>query len=107
MTTTPMMKQYQEAKRACPEALLLFRMGDFYEMFFEDAERAAHHVERSGDEAGLDQRQAELRPLQGQGGRDLGHIRAADHAGAEYADLQLGHDGSSNDLNGGKSGLGS
>lgn len=35
------MKQYYEAKRACPEALLLFRMGDFYEMFNEDAKVAA------------------------------------------------------------------
>ena len=41
MTTTPMMRQYQEAKRACPDALLLFRMGDFYEMFFDDAKVAA------------------------------------------------------------------
>jgi DNA mismatch repair protein MutS len=36
-----MMKQYEEAKRACPDALLLFRMGDFYEMFHEDAKTAA------------------------------------------------------------------
>ncbi len=36
-----MMKQYQEAKGACPDALLLFRMGDFYEMFFDDAKTAA------------------------------------------------------------------
>jgi DNA mismatch repair protein MutS len=41
MTATPMMKQYLEAKRACPDALLLFRMGDFYEMFYEDAKIAA------------------------------------------------------------------
>lgn len=40
-TLTPMMKQYNEAKKICPEALLLFRMGDFYEMFFEDAKIAA------------------------------------------------------------------
>jgi len=39
--TTPMMKQYLEAKRACPDALLLFRMGDFYELFYEDAKIAA------------------------------------------------------------------
>jgi DNA mismatch repair protein MutS len=39
--TTPMMKQYHEAKEACPDALLLFRMGDFYEMFFDDAKTAA------------------------------------------------------------------
>ena len=36
-----MMKQYQEAKRACPDVLLLFRMGDFYEMFYDDAKVAA------------------------------------------------------------------
>ncbi len=41
MAATPMMKQYEEAKRACPDALLLFRMGDFYEMFFDDAKTAA------------------------------------------------------------------
>jgi len=38
---TPMMRQYHEAKRACPEALLLFRMGDFYELFHDDAKVAA------------------------------------------------------------------
>ena len=41
MAATPMMRQYEEAKRACPEALLLFRMGDFYEMFHDDAKTAA------------------------------------------------------------------
>ncbi len=40
-TNTPMMQQYQEAKRAAGDALLLFRMGDFYELFFEDAKQAA------------------------------------------------------------------
>ena len=38
---TPMMQQYQELKRRYPDHLLLFRLGDFYEMFFEDAERGA------------------------------------------------------------------
>ena len=38
---TPMMQQYEEAKRACPDALLLFRMGDFYELFHDDAKTAA------------------------------------------------------------------
>src|SRR3954468_8576329 len=37
---TPMMQQYRELKARDPDALLLFRMGDFYEMFGEDAERA-------------------------------------------------------------------
>ena len=40
-SVTPMMQQYRELKARDPEALLLFRMGDFYEMFGEDAERAA------------------------------------------------------------------
>src|SRR3954468_4998896 len=41
MTTTPMMQQYRDAKAACPDALLLFRMGDFYELFYDDAKTAA------------------------------------------------------------------
>ncbi|HTQ38986.1 MAG TPA: DNA mismatch repair protein MutS [Pirellulales bacterium] len=40
MVETPMMRQYQDAKAACPDALLLFRMGDFYELFFDDARTA-------------------------------------------------------------------
>lgn len=36
-----MMRQYEEAKAACGDALLLFRMGDFYELFHEDAQNAA------------------------------------------------------------------
>src|SRR2546421_10230425 len=39
--TTPMMQQYREAKERHPGMLLLFRMGDFYELFFEDAEVAS------------------------------------------------------------------
>ena len=41
MALTPMMQQYHDAKRAAGDALLLFRMGDFYELFFEDAQSAA------------------------------------------------------------------
>ena len=41
MAATPMMQQYEEAKRACPDALLLFRMGDFYELFHDDAKTVA------------------------------------------------------------------
>ena len=37
MTQTPMMRQYQEIKARYPGALLLFRLGDFYEMFYDDA----------------------------------------------------------------------
>src|SRR3954468_3213663 len=38
---SPMMQQYREAKRAAGDALLLFRMGDFYELFDDDAKIAA------------------------------------------------------------------
>ncbi len=38
---TPMMRQYSAQKSRHPDAILLFRMGDFYEMFFEDAKRAS------------------------------------------------------------------
>lgn len=38
---SPMMERYQEVKAANPGALLLFRMGDFYELFYNDAEVAA------------------------------------------------------------------
>mgnify|MGYP005836003103 CR=1 FL=1 len=38
---TPLMQQYRDIKSRHPEAILLFRMGDFYEMFFEDAEVAS------------------------------------------------------------------
>ena len=41
MKLTPMLEQYLRVKSAHPDALLFFRLGDFYEMFFEDAERAA------------------------------------------------------------------
>src|SRR5215203_642134 len=38
---TPMMTQYLRIKAQHPDALLFYRMGDFYELFFEDARRAA------------------------------------------------------------------
>ena len=38
---TPVIAQYLELKRAHPDSLLFYRMGDFYELFFEDAGRAA------------------------------------------------------------------
>src|SRR3977135_1977059 len=38
---TPMMEQYTEIKRAHPDCLLFYRMGDFYELFFQDAEVAS------------------------------------------------------------------
>jgi DNA mismatch repair protein MutS len=38
---TPMLEQYFEIKRQVPDSILFYRLGDFYEMFFEDAETAA------------------------------------------------------------------
>src|ERR1051325_5509547 len=40
-SVTPMMRQYLEIKAAHPDCLLFYRMGDFYELFFEDAEIAS------------------------------------------------------------------
>ncbi|MEN5175346.1 DNA mismatch repair protein MutS [Brevundimonas diminuta] len=39
--TTPVMAQYLSVKAGQPDAMLFFRMGDFYELFFEDAQKAA------------------------------------------------------------------
>ncbi len=41
---TDMMRQYVEAKSRHPDALLFFRMGDFYEMFFQDAELGGQYL---------------------------------------------------------------
>ena len=42
---TPMMKQYHEVKRRFPGKLVFFRLGDFYEMFYEDAVQASRDLE--------------------------------------------------------------
>ena len=39
--TTPMMQQYLRLKAQHPDTLLFYRMGDFYELFFDDAAKAA------------------------------------------------------------------
>ncbi len=44
-TLTPAMQQYMAAKRQHPDALLFFRMGDFYEMFYEDAVTASRELQ--------------------------------------------------------------
>ncbi len=44
MAKTPMMQQYDEAKAIAGDALLLFRMGDFYELFHEDARIASREL---------------------------------------------------------------
>ncbi|MDZ7759401.1 MAG: DNA mismatch repair protein MutS [Desulfovermiculus sp.] len=42
---TPMLEQYLQIKEHYPDALLFFRMGDFYELFFQDAEIAARELQ--------------------------------------------------------------
>lgn len=45
MKFTPMINQYLEVKEQYPDAVLFFRLGDFYEMFFEDAHLASRELE--------------------------------------------------------------
>ena len=55
---TPMMRQYLEIKKQNEDIILMFRLGDFYEMFFEDAIIASRELELTltGKNAGLDER---------------------------------------------------
>ena len=57
-TITPMMAQYLSIKEGYREALLFYRMGDFYELFFDDAEQASEALDitltKRGQHAGKD-----------------------------------------------------
>ena len=55
---TPMMRQYLELKDKYSDCLLFFRLGDFYEMFFEDAKTAAKELDLvlTGRDCGLSER---------------------------------------------------
>ena len=55
---SPMMKHYVELKDKYEDTIILYRLGDFYEMFFEDAEEVAHALELTltGKNAGLDEK---------------------------------------------------
>ncbi len=46
VTHTPLMQQYFSIKSEFPDTLLLFRMGDFYEVFYDDARQAAKLLKR-------------------------------------------------------------
>ncbi|MBE5735751.1 MAG: DNA mismatch repair protein MutS [Clostridiales bacterium] len=58
MALTPMMTQYLEKKQEYKDAILFYRLGDFYEMFFEDAELCARELELTltGRDCGLEKR---------------------------------------------------
>src|SRR6202790_2392900 len=43
--STPLMRQYHAVKQQVPDTLLMFRLGDFYELFFDDAVTAARELE--------------------------------------------------------------
>src|SRR5437762_1127252 len=43
--STPLIRQYNAIKQQVPNALLMFRLGDFYELFYEDAVVAARELE--------------------------------------------------------------
>jgi len=55
---SPMMKQYLEIKEQYEDTIIFFRLGDFYEMFFEDAILASHELELTltGKNCGLEER---------------------------------------------------
>jgi len=55
---TPMMRQYLEMKEQYPDCLLFFRLGDFYELFFDDAVTASRELEivLTGRNCGLEER---------------------------------------------------
>ena len=55
---TPMMQQYMETKKQYPDCILFYRLGDFYEMFFEDAITASRELELTltGKACGLEER---------------------------------------------------
>ena len=55
---TPMMQQYMETKKEYKDCILFYRLGDFYEMFFEDALTASRELEitLTGKNCGLEER---------------------------------------------------
>ena len=57
-TLSPMMQQYMRLKEQNPDTLLFFRVGDFYEMFFDDALTASRELELTltGKDCGLEER---------------------------------------------------
>ncbi|GAA0740823.1 DNA mismatch repair protein MutS [Clostridium oceanicum] len=58
MGLTPMMRQYLEVKESSSDCILFFRLGDFYEMFFDDAKIASKELELvlTGRDCGLEER---------------------------------------------------
>ena len=55
---SPMMMQYLKIKESNPDVLILFRLGDFYELFFDDAKIASKELQLAltGKNAGVEER---------------------------------------------------
>ncbi|MBR5227636.1 MAG: DNA mismatch repair protein MutS [Clostridia bacterium] len=58
MALSPMMQQYMDIRERYPDSILFFRLGDFYEMFFEQAELCSRELDLTltGKECGLEER---------------------------------------------------
>ena len=58
MALTPMMQQYLDVKEKHKDCILFFRLGDFYEMFFDDAKLVSKELELTltGKDCGLEER---------------------------------------------------
>ena len=58
MALSPMMQQYLDTKQQYKDCILMYRLGDFYEMFFEDAVTASKELELTltGKDCGLEER---------------------------------------------------
>ena len=58
MALSPMMKHYLQMKEKYPDCIIFYRLGDFYEMFFEDAKKASAILDLTltGRDCGLEER---------------------------------------------------
>ena len=77
---TPVMRQFLRAKQQHPDAIVFFRLGDFYEMFYEDAVRAAQILDIALTSRGTDPE-----------GRKIPMAGVPYHAGAGYLATLLRH----------------
>ena len=72
---SPMMQHYMETKKEYPDCILFYRLGDFYEMFFDDALAASKALEitLTGKECGLKERA----PMCGVKERVISNVRSS------------------------------
>lgn len=63
-----MMQHYLQTKEEYPDCILFYRLGDFYEMFFEDAKIVSRELELTGQPAGEGGHQITVNSMYGPGG---------------------------------------